>query len=380
MTIGAFLQIIAVAVGSAVAVGALGLAASWLLRRRAILWHLALLALVAVVSPYVGLIVITQQMFLSGHDLTVATYVATAAALVTVVVALGMGVAIGHWAREVRGNVHRLGQGEAIVDSAQAPAEFRQLTAALTEAQQELAESRAREQVLEQSRRDLVSWVSHDLRTPLAGVRAMTEALEDGMAPDPSRYLTQMRQDVDRMSSMVDDLFELSRIQAGALVTRAEPVDLRDLISEALASADPVARACGVNLGGAVDGAVRINADAAALSRAVSNLLMNAIRHTPADGSVHVQSEVSRGEVVVSVDDQCGGIPEAELDSVLDLGWRGESARTPGPHEHGSRAGLGLAIVRGIVEAHHGEVSVENLDPGSGCRFQIRLPVLAVQP
>lgn len=363
-------DIIWVASVAALAVGLVGFVASWLLRRRSLRWHLAILAVVAVVAPYVGLIAITQQMFLSAHDLTVATYVGSAAALVTLLVALGLGTAIGRWSGVVRSDVVRLGAGVDVVGSERVPAEFRDLTQALKEAQQELAAAREREQLLDQSRRDLVSWVSHDLRTPLAGLLAMTEALEDGMATDPQRYYAQIRRDVDRMASMVDDLFELSTLHAGVNLPELVPVDLRDLVSDTVASADPVARARGVRLGGDVPDGVRVNADPAGLSRAISNLLMNGIRHTPSDGSVHVRATSVPGGVELTVTDGCSGIPQDELDRVFEVGWRGSSARTPGS-DHG--AGLGLAIVRGIVEAHQGEVSVENLAAG-GCRFRILLP------
>ena len=104
--------------------------------------------------------------------------------------------------------------------------------------------------------------MSHDLRTPLAGMRAMTEALEDGLADDPQRYRRQIRSEVDRMVRMVDDLFELSRIHAGVLTLAPEPVVLRDLVSEAIAGADPVARARSVRLGGRVEEGVEVSADA----------------------------------------------------------------------------------------------------------------------
>lgn len=365
------LDIIVVSATSAFVVGLLGFLASWLLRRRSLRWQLAILAIVAVVAPFVGLIAITQQMFISAHDLTVATYVGSVAALVSLLVALGLGSAIGRWSGELRSNVLRLGTGAEIVDAARVPAEFRDLTQALHEAERELDASRERERLLDQSRRDLVSWVSHDLRTPLASLFAMTEALEDGLAADPRRFLAQMRRDVGRLTTMVDDLFELSTIHSGVMVPDVVQVELRDLVSETIASADPVARARGVRLGGEIPDGVRVNADPAALSRAISNLLMNGIRHTPSDGSVQIRAAQLPGAVELSVTDGCAGIPDAELDRVFEMGWRGSSARTPGD-DHG--AGLGLAIVRGIVEAHHGHVLVENLRPGPGCRFRILLP------
>ena len=141
--------------------------------------------------------------------------------------------------------------GEFVGRDDAGPAELRRPVRRAGHATSErLAESRAREARLEESRRELVSWVSHDLRTPLAGLRAMTEALEDGMAEDPARYHRQIRAEVDRMVRMVDDLFELSRIHAGMLRLEPEPLLLGDLVSEAIAGADPVARARNVRLGG----------------------------------------------------------------------------------------------------------------------------------
>jgi signal transduction histidine kinase len=226
------------------------------------------------------------------------------------------------------------------------------------------------------SRRELVSWVAHDLRTPLAGLRAMTEALEDGIAEDPGRYFRQMRTEVDRMVTMVDDLFELSRIHAGVLQLNQQPMALRDVVSEVLAGADPVARAAEVRLQGTVEETATVFADPAGLTRVVANLIMNAIRHTPPDGQVTIGgrrvSDGGQDRVEFSVRDQCGGIAEPDLGRVFDVAWRGTPARTPVQPEEGAGAGLGLAIVKGIVEAHQGQVTVTNYDPG--CRFVVSLP------
>ena len=249
------------------------------------------------------------------------------------------------------------------------PVEFQAVSSELTRTSERLAESRARETRLEESRRELVSWVSHDLRTPLAGLRAMTEALEDGLAEEPQRYHRQMRSEVDRMVRMVDDLFELSRIHAGVIPLDVQTVELGDLVSEAIAGADPVARAKGVRLGGAVEPGVLVRADPAGLSRVVANLVMNAIRHTPADGSVEITGHALPDGIELSVADGCGGIPADDLARVFDVAWRGSHARTPADD---SGAGLGLAIVKGLVEAYDGQVEVRNQPPG--CRFLVRLP------
>jgi signal transduction histidine kinase len=197
----------------------------------------------------------------------------------------------------------------------------------------------------------------------------MSEALEDGIAADAGRYHRQIRAEVARLSDMVEDLFELSRIQSGTLSLSLDRIVLGDLVSDVVAATEVLARARGVRLAGEADGAFVVQADARELSRALTNLLTNAIRHTPAGGSVQVAATTEEGGVLVSVADGCGGIPEDDLASVFDMAWRGTQARTPGAD---GGAGLGLAIVRGIVEAHKGRVSVANT--GDGCRFEVRLP------
>ncbi|CAM5494267.1 Sensor-like histidine kinase SenX3 OS=Streptomyces tendae OX=1932 GN=GUR47_20330 PE=4 SV=1 [Streptomyces tendae] len=250
-----------------------------------------------------------------------------------------------------------------------ATAELDALSRELAATSARLAQSRERERALETSRRELVAWISHDLRTPLAGLRAMSEALEDRVvAADPDRYLRRIRAEVERLNDMVGDLFELSRIHAGTLVLAPARISLYDLVGDALAGADPLARRHGVRLVGDAVAAVPVEVDGKEMSRVLGNLLVNAIRRTPADGTVAVAAERSGDGVVVSVTDGCGGIPEEDLPRVFDTGWRGTHARTPP-----AGAGLGLAIVRGIVEAHRGRATVRNI-PG-GCRFEVTLPL-----
>ncbi|NUT38902.1 MAG: two-component sensor histidine kinase [Thermoactinospora sp.] len=234
-----------------------------------------------------------------------------------------------------------------------------------------LEESYARERALEGARRELVAWVSHDLRTPLAGLRAMVEAIEDGVVTDPEtvgRYHAQIRVQVERLSGMVDDLFELSRIHAGALRLSRARIGLADLVADTMDSAEPLARAKGVWLAASAE-PVRVEADAGALTRALGNLVVNAIRFTPPDGVVTLRAFARDDAAWLLVGDGCGGIPEVDLPRLFDVAFRGESARTPGSD---GGAGLGLAIARGIVEAHEGTIGVVN--DGPGCRFEIRLP------
>jgi len=360
-------------------VGVLGLGLAWLLRRRSLLWLAATVALVAVAAFVAGMVGTSRAMFLSRHDFEVVLLVSAVAGTVSLLVATLVGGALARWSRQLREQTRHFGaSGEFVATNDPGPAELRGLAAELERTSERLAESRQRELRLEEARRELVSWVSHDLRTPLAGLRAMTESLEDGIAPEPERYHRQIRAEVDRMTRMVDDLFELSRIHAGTLTLSPEVLMLGDLVSEAIAGADPVARVRRVRLGGRVEDGVEVTADPQGLSRVLSNLIMNAIRHTPADGTVEIVGRLVGDGVELSVTDGCGGIPDADRARVFDLAWRGAHARTPDADEaddRTSRAGLGLAIVKGIVEAHRGDVSVENVaSPDPGCRFLVRLP------
>jgi signal transduction histidine kinase len=178
---------------------------------------------------------------------------------------------------------------------------------------------------------------------------------------------------------MVDDLFQLSRITSGALRLSLSEVPLFEVVSEAVAAEAAVAGQKGVQLRAVQDGEWPVvKGSDPELARVMRNLLSNAIRHTPADRSVVVAAGTHRDDhgedhAWLHVDDGCGGIPPEDIDRVFDVAFRGAVARTPGET---FRGGLGLAIARGLVEAHHGEIGVRNID--GGCRFEIRLPLATV--
>ena len=366
----ATLAVIAISAGWSIAVGLIGALVAWLLRRRSVRWLAAVLGVVAVAGVAAGVVGTARAMFLSDHDLTVVITVCGVSGLVSVGFALWLAGRLGGASRRLSDAAIRFGDGGEFVGPDDAPRELADISRELTRSSVRLREAAERERRLEESRRQLVAWVSHDLRTPLAGIRAMAEALEDGIAVDPQRYRAQMRTEIDRMVTMVDDLFELSRIHAGTLQLSMETVLLGDVVSDVIAGADPIARAKQVRLGGHVDARSLVQGDAGALARVVSNLVMNAIRHTPADGAVVVEATAVERGITLSVTDACGGIAEEDLARVFDVAWRGGAARTPGADVG---AGLGLAIVKGLVEAHHGTVSVRNHD--AGCRFVVTLPV-----
>ena len=357
-------MILTVAVTAALAaipVAVAGLAVLYVLRGRSVAIQVLLVALAAVLATVAGIIAITLQMMISEHDRSVALTVVVVAGVVGVSVSLLLGRrlirATGALAQAVRADPYR--PPDTVL-----PAELAELSAELSAAYDRL-------QALEADRRNLVAWVSHDLRTPLAGLRAMAEALEDEVVADPEtvrRYHGRIRTEVERLTEMVDGLFELSRIHSGALRLTRQRVGLDDLVAEAVAGAEALAAAKGVTVRGTAGAGLPLEVDAAELSRAVRNLVVNAIRHTPHDGTVEISGELDGDAVCLAVADGCGGIPEADLPRVFDVAFRGEAARTPG-----GGAGLGLAIARGIVEAHAGEIGVRNA--GRGCLFVIRLPL-----
>lgn len=238
-------------------------------------------------------------------------------------------------------------------------------------------EARERERAAEAARRDLVAWISHDLRSPLAGIRAMAEALADGIVSVPGEitdYAQRISGETTRLSGMVGDLFELSRITAGALRLTLSAVPLREVISETLAVETPVAEQKQVRLRANADTWPVVAGSDPELARIVRNLVSNAIRHTPPDGTVAVHVGIDGEDAVLAVEDSCGGIPEEEIGRVFEVAFRGTQARTP-DRTGTTGGGLGLAIAKGLVEAHRGRIQVRNHGPG--CRFEVRLPLAA---
>jgi signal transduction histidine kinase len=230
-------------------------------------------------------------------------------------------------------------------------------------------EERSRRQI-EGARRQMVAAVSHDLRTPLASLRLLVEAIDDGVATGETRerYLREMRTHVEALTTLIDDLFELSRIEAGEISWAMERTELRGLIDDTVASMRVPAEARGVAVVAELPaGEVVARANAEKVQRVLLNLIQNAIRHTPADGSVTVRARTAADVVEIEVADDGDGIPSADGERVFEAFYRGDEARS----EDG--AGLGLAISRAIVEAHGGRIWLAEGDPGTSIHFTLRL-------
>ena len=235
---------------------------------------------------------------------------------------------------------------------------------------------RAEERARELSHRELIAWISHDLRTPLAGIKAMAEALEDQVVDSPaeiSDYGARIGRESNRLGAMVDDLFELSRISSGVLDLRLEPIALDELVQHAATSLRPVATSRGIDLDVDLPSLVGIGSGRE-LERVVQNLMVNAVRHTQPGRSVQVRGGGDPSEAWLTITDGCGGIPAEDLPRVFDVGFRGTTARSPEAAPLSPGAGLGLAIVKGLVAAQDGKVAVHNVP--HGCCFTVRLPAM----
>jgi signal transduction histidine kinase len=229
-------------------------------------------------------------------------------------------------------------------------------------------EERSRRQI-EEARRQMVAAVSHDLRTPLASLRLLVEAIDDGIATGETRerYLREMRTHVEALTALIDDLFELSRIEAGEISWTMGQVELRGLIDDTVAAMRAPAEARGVALATELPShEVLAQADAEKVQRVLFNLIQNAIRHTPADGSVTVRARNAGSGVEIEVADEGEGISPADSERVFDAFYRGDESRS----EDG--AGLGLAISRAIVEAHGGRIWLDEGTPGTRVHFTLQ--------
>lgn len=342
--------------------------------------HAAIAALTPVLAGAFALAGASPPLSLVDDDLPAVLVVTMAAGTTGLVTALWIGRRVAGAASTLGDVVRRIGEDDVAVAlpvgaAPRGPRELVRLGGEIQLALARLATARAESLAVEARRRQLVSGVSHDLRAPLAGIRATVEALEDGVVEDPAtvaRYHRMLARETDRLADLVDNLFGLSRLHTGELNLHIEQVVLGALVSDVVAGASMALRAKGVDLRCEVSSpSPSVDLSVPEMTRALRNLLDNAMRHTPPGGTIRVRADLDpeREAALVAVRDACGGIPEADLPLVFEYAYRGETARAA----RDGGAGLGLAVARGLVDAHDGDLSVRN--EGPGCCFTIRLPL-----
>jgi signal transduction histidine kinase len=355
--------VIELAVFVSLATLAVGLVVAFALRRLpTVRLQLAGLGLLAVVLPLSVVLMSGWVMFHMGDDVKILA-VAAASASTSIVVAWLVSRPI---AREIEGlgdASRALAAGDLRARAPEAgPAELAELARSFNEMAGNLSR-------LFDARRELVAWASHDLRTPIASLQAMLEAVEDGLV-EPDQYLPAMAEQTRTLSRLVEDLFELARIDAGALTLQLREAEIVSVIKGCVRGFQAKARAQNIAVRAYVADGVSARCAPEQVERVLYNLLANAVRHTPPDGSVAVRVRTEPEEVLVVVEDTGNGIEPETASRMFERFWRGDQAR------QSNGAGLGLAIARGLVEAHGGRIWAESR-PEGGTRVSFTLPAPA---
>ncbi|MCE7859234.1 MAG: HAMP domain-containing protein [Chloroflexi bacterium CFX2] len=346
----------------------------WLTLSPALRWSLLGVYALSSLLTFFNVWFSAQMMFASQHDLLLA--------IVLLVFAGGMAMALGYFlsstitdrVNQLKGAAEKLAEGDL---KTRVPVHGRDEVAILAKTFNQMAEqlevADAKQREMEKMRSELLAWVGHDLQTPLASIRAILEALEDGVVEDPEtikRYLNTAQRDVRSLSALIDDLFQMAQLNAGGFQLERANSSLADLISDTLESFAELAARQSIKLAGSVDPQVDpVNMDTRRIGRVLNNLIGNAIRHTPADGEIKVTARRTGSGVEVIVADSGEGIRPEDLPHVFDGFYRGEKSRSRAT----GGAGLGLAISRGIVQAHGGDIHVES-QAGQGSRFTFHIP------
>lgn len=347
---------------------------NWLKSAPSLRWVLLGSYVIASLLTFLNVWLTARLMFASEHDLLLAT--------VLLLFAGGIAIALGSFfTSALIERISRLESATRSVEngdlSTRADIPGKDEIASLAESFNKMAEqlqsADQKQKELENLRRDLVAWAGHDLRTPLSSIRLLIEALSDGVVTDPKEienYLAQAKKHVDTLSLLIDDLFQISQLDAGGMPLNLETASISDLISDTLESFSGLAAQKNIKLcGSAGEGVDPVIMDVLWMGRALNNLVSNAIRYTPENGEINLTAKSNENRVILCISDSGEGIPPEDIPHVFERFYRGDKSR----NRVSGGAGLGLAIAKGVVEAHKGEISVQSETP-KGTTFTIALP------
>lgn len=371
---GAMATFLSITAGVSVLAGYIAYRAGWINRSPKITWTLLGGYALASVLTFLNVWMTARLMFASKHDLMLAT--------VLLLFAGGIAMSLGYFlASAINDSITELNEGAKAITRGDLGArvlvtgnnEIAELARTFNEMAAQLQAADEKQRELDTIRRNLVAWAGHDLRTPLASIQAMVEALADGVVDDPDtvqRYLQTMQRDVKALSNLIDDLFDLAQYDAGGLELDRHPTEVSDLISDVIERFSGLAEQRRVGISGSVAGEVGpVNIDAPKIERVLVNLIGNSLRYTPAGGSVSVTASAIPEEVQVEVRDTGEGIAARDLPYIFDQFYRGEKSRSRAT----GGSGLGLAIAQSIVQAHGGRIWVKS-EVGVGTSFYFTLP------
>jgi len=328
-------------------------------------------------AALVGLIIVLVAaglMFINKHDLTLAGLLLLFASSVAVSFGYFLSNSITERLKELEGGARRLSEGDfGVRVNLSGMDEVAQLGRAFNRMAERLEQAEAESARLEAARRDFIAAASHDLRTPLTSLRAMLDAIADGVVERPDEYIQRSLRVIAQLTSLTDDLVELARLDSGSAPMERSPGSMVQIVSAAVEAAALRAEEQGVRLAaGASPNLKPIPMAQEKIARVLQNLLDNAIRHTPRGGAIQVEVQERNGMVEVTVGDNGEGIPPEHLPHVFERFYRGEKSRSRGAMETGG-VGLGLAIAKELVEAHGGRIWVES-QPARGTRITFALP------
>lgn len=346
----------------------------WLSQAPSLRWALLGTYLISSLLTFLNVWLTARLMFVSEHDLLLGT--------ILLAFASGIALALGYFFTEtlmarimkLHGVVREVRRGalEARAD-VEGRDEIAELAGTFNSMVAEMEAAVKAQKELDTLRKDLIAWVGHDLQTPLTSIRAIVEALADGVVDDPearARYLDSAKHDIQALSHLIDDLFELAQLDAGGLQLDLQSNSMSDLISDTLESFSARASELGIGLSGEIEGNIDpVRMDANRIGRVLNNLINNALRHTPAEGEIQLRARQVNGSVEVEVRDTGEGFSAADLPHLFDRFYRGEKSRSKAT----GGVGLGLTIAKGLVEAHGGTIRAELL-PETGARFVFTLP------
>jgi len=344
------------------------------LRRRTLMTRLLVVACAGTVAMTASVLAISVEMYISEHDLTVLVVVLAVSLVLGVLVAMVVARAGRASFDRLSASLERVGGGAVVEAEDSGWDEVDELSAQLAAVSAKIESARDELAQLDSARRRFFAWISHDLRTPLTAVRALAETIEEGASDAPERFAGEVRAQVETMSRMVDDLFELSKLTSGAVRLRTEQVGLREVVSDAVADVRAAAELRGLRIVERGIAGQVLWADPHQLGRIVVNLLTNAIRHAPPGTDIVISATETDGRrLVLGILDRGSGVAAWDLDRMFDVGWRGDPARGPaGDGAVSSGAGLGLSIARGLARAHGGDVTAELTD--DGFRMNVLIP------
>jgi len=346
----------------------------WISRAPSLRWALLATYILSSLLTFLNVWLAARRMFVSQHDLLLATILLLFASGIAIVLGSFFSEAVSRRITALNETVQEVSE-KGLGPRAEVTGgdEIAQLAQAFNIMAGQLEDTARKQQELEALRRDLIAWTSHDLQTPLASVRAIVEALADGVVDDPEtskRYLQTAKREIGALSSLIDSLFEMATLDAGGLVLDLALNSLADLVSDTLESFSAMAREKGVQLTGEVDrGVDPVMMDTQRIGRVLNNLVGNALRYTPPGGEVFVSAQSVDRQVTVLVRDSGPGLDEMDLPFIFDRFYRGEKSRS----RKTGGAGLGLAIAKGFIEAHGGEMQAYSA-PEGGAIFQFTLP------